>query len=113
MPPQAYPKDSTSSLVTTRPISPHNSNTPLITEHQRQDLRQAGSAGTASADVHSEEKDSKAGKRGLFGLGKKKDSKKQTMDATPIAGGLSQPQAAIPWAVITTALKVRVYQHTS
>ncbi|EME46344.1 hypothetical protein DOTSEDRAFT_70366 [Dothistroma septosporum NZE10] len=92
MPPQAYPKDSTSSLATTRPISPHNSSTPLITEPQRQAL--AGSGGTASADMHSEEKDSNAGKRSLFGLVKKKDSKKQTMDATPAAAVLPQSQAA-------------------
>lgn len=95
MPPQAYPKDSTSPLATTRPISPHNSNTPLITENQRQDLRQAGSAGSASVDVHREEKDAKVGKRSLFGLGKKKENKKPTMERTPNAGVLPQSQATI------------------
>lgn len=76
-----------------RSISPHNSSTPLISERQRQDLRQAGKSTDPMPDAHSDEKDPKTGKRRLplFGLGKKKEEK-QTMDAP---AGAPSPQLGI------------------
>ncbi|KAF2170279.1 hypothetical protein M409DRAFT_52014 [Zasmidium cellare ATCC 36951] len=97
------PLDSNTSA--NRSISPHNSSTPLISERQRQDLRQAGNT-TAAASSSSpaaatttttttDEKDPKKKRLPLFGLGKKKEEKQQSSSAmdAPAAAPPTQPGA--------------------
>ncbi|KAK4503941.1 hypothetical protein PRZ48_004856 [Zasmidium cellare] len=85
------PLDPNTPAAANRSISPHNSSTPLISETQRQDLRQAGNTAPTTATV-ADEKDPKKRRLPLFGLGKKKEEKGQSsaMDA-PAAGTAAPP----------------------
>lgn len=75
-----------------RSISPHNSSTPLISERQRQDLRQAGTSNTTTTSSSAtDEKDPKKRRLPLFGLGKTKEEKQQAAMDAPSAASTAAP----------------------
>jgi len=73
-------------------ISPRNSASPLITADQRKESQQAAAEGISPTGTATDV-DPKPGKRGLFGLGKKKDDK--AMETTSAPGMMPHTQAAV------------------